>query len=305
MIEEITKNMKAVKLDTLLSKESMHVLTLPVPEEAPMKQFKLMFSKGQTIGFVIDDTLYIHPDFYQGGRYFNVFYEKEANLVKTTYRLKAVMPLELDTLLAPLMNRLIEVEKISQTEVDLEKMELLKVEAEELAGKLQNDHATRLYHQVTDRLVKMNQALGKDKAEEIKEKIFSLLELCKAVKTPEEFAPLMEEINDNVKKLMATGADTKDFVLEISKRVSDLQNLHEAEEEEVIDPEKLAADKKHAEERDKKNREYIELIKKADDQFDRKKYHGALEKYELALELKPEMKHPIKRIAECKKLLKS
>lgn len=289
--------MQRIKLDTLLKDQFLHVLHMPISEDAGGKDIKVIFSKHQTIGFVFDQVLYIDPDFYKGGKYYNAFYEKEANLIVTTYRLKKHMPLEMDALLAPVMDRLLELQAEAATEVNFEKMELINVEAEECAGKLQNDHATKIFNEINGKFIKMKELVSPGQSDKVK-RLEDLLEQSKTIKNEAEFAPILAECNDILKGL--DGEEKEKCKTLLLER---LGKLHEAFDEDEEEEERLRK-QNEVKEKEAANKKYIEVIKKADHLFDAKKYEKSLELYIEALDLKKEMSHPKKRIEHINKLLK-
>lgn len=292
MLDEVRKMMGLIKLDTLLEKERLHVIHSPNPEDHN-QVISMVFSKQITMGVILEKVLYVHPDYFKGGRFHNVFYENEMNLVVKTYGLKAKMALDLDAVKLKALERISELRKKADTEIDIEKIELYAAEAESIAHDLQREESTKMFNEILKLKADLIEK-SKPKESEQLAKIQELIEKAKTIKDPAELEPIMKEAADIMAKIPdgPESKHAKEFLADHLQRLSGLVDEEETEEE-----------KKKQADIDKKNKAYIDIVKKADALFDKKKYKDANELYEEARDLKPEMKHPIKRLAEIEKLL--
>lgn len=123
------------KLQTLLNDRHLHVFIAD--------NIKIVFSKGQNVGFILGDTLYMQPQYAEGGQFNNFFVDMEMKMVVNTYKIREVTTWQQVEQSAKVGQDLAEMLKELEQEKDLQLAELIFLKAKDIIKTINHPDAQK------------------------------------------------------------------------------------------------------------------------------------------------------------------
>lgn len=283
MNSQLQNILKAFKLDILSEKNKVFQLHIDnsysgsgedIPSE--FRNMKIIFARDVTMGFILGKTYYVRPDFFIGGKHHNIFIEQETNMIKNMHQLEKVVAIEGEA-----TQKLIELEglkNLALKEVDLMRLEDIKNAAELLAKDLENEFALKYFNEINKRYLAVYEA-NKPSDSELITDLLLVVEAIKSAETEEEIQSLLKSGQDLLTKLPEGENEVRSAAIFIKDLV---QKSLKGPIIKGMDPNDFEEDLEDLE----KNK-LADLLKKAEQAYDKKDMTKAKNLYTQVLEINP------------------